>query len=683
MKTNLTRKLKSAVLCLALLAAAIPFAALAQTRSELPDKGEEWTVVIAGMGAHGHFIFRKNTIVSSETKFGRPRNVSVNGASWSGSKEFMLKDTPDFANAFIMDNGGRDDIRLYPYDDQLRLVVGDLMTDRDEKPFRVKLSLKGRTPPDVSMAARKTSRTQHDNGPGIVVLEGTVNDTRNMVFRGDKIYSREDERERKIQLASGISVDRFSVNGVEWEDFDTPFELGFVPDFSSAKIVEKEGLGRIEIVAGKNEAELEIRDQNRRGSQYRVVLSMKKADDGRQTADKPETAAAEKTPATASGAAGKTVAAKQTEDRFTVVLADTSVGNGAFRFHDNRLEFVPDVLGREGDRQYPTGMTVNGKPWESTRGTFYLDTVADYSTGTLVRQTGSDATGWKILSHVDSISASDRRERNMGALSVAGTGQPFEIELSFATFPRDYAARMAAMQENTREKNRIAQLERSYSYGAQSLPLTDRKTVEQYREEQRQERTRWMRDPDYTTDGKALPPVGWASVRGTRKPSPDQFDITIEATVNFVAQFAFQGNRIMYRDASFPNDGNYPSHVKINGKPWKNLHMPFTLDSAIDHDSVLGTQIETEYYRYTLHPEEEWIGLTIINHGPRDEEPVKIKLTVLRSKKPFDNSVIYSGGVPLPAEVLTNPDAFENFWKNAMGGNSGLGASPAETPDRK
>jgi hypothetical protein len=60
---------------------------------------------------------------------------------------------------------------------------------------------------------------------------------------------------------------------------------------------------------------------------------------------------------------------------------------------------------------------------------------------------------------------------------------------------------------------------------------------------------------------------------------------------------------------------------------------------------------------------------------------VKIKLTVLKSKKPYDDSVIYSGGVALPAEVITNPEAFENFWKNAMrGGNSGAGRPQSGQP---
>ena len=381
-----------------------------------------------------------------------------------------------------------------------------------------------------------------------------------------------------------------------------------------------------------------------------------------------------------SAAAGKTDSEKQAEDRYTVVLTGKIDGKGKIRFYSNMLDFIPDAIGE--DRRFPTGMTVNGKPWEHPEWTFLLDYVPDYSNGTVVRQSDGVTADWKLLSRDDSVSVSDRRERTIGELSLAGNGEPFQIELSFAKYPLSHEDRINAMRKRTREKNRIAELDNLYSFNPGQLIPANRKVVEQYREERRQERILWMRDPDYTTDGKELPPLRQEpAVRSVRKPFPDQFDITIEATVNVVAKFAFQGNRIAYRDSSLPNDGNYPSQVKVNGKPWKNLHMPFTLDYAIDQDSILGTQIETEYYSYILQPEGEWTALTVTNYGPRDEEPVKIKLTVLKSKKPFDDRFIYSGGVALPAEVLTEPEAFENFWKNAMGGNSGTGRSPAKQPD--
>ena len=644
------------------------------------DKVEPGTVVITGDIDLGHFQFQSNTILFRRVQRGEhPMNICVNGISWDLGKPFELDFTPDFEHAVIIDTGERDDVIMSPHKESIDLTIGRY-NGRDNKriPTRVTISMDGKAYREIMSAEKKPAGKPKDYGPGIVVLEGSVDDVRNMVFRGDKIYSKENKDKKKNQIASGIPVDRFSVNDVEWEDFDTPFELGFVPDFTSAKIVEKEGRGLIEFVAGKNEAELEIRDNGNRNGLYRVVLSMKKTEDGNQVADKPATTAPSGKTVSDGTSTGKTASAKQPEERFTVVLEGTLKGDGKFQFHSDTVEYWPQPLNAN---YYPSDVTVNGKPWETPdKGrTFFLDFVTDYMSGKIERVTGARAT-WKV-SPMLSQSILDPFDKSVGELSVTGNGQPFRIELSFANYRQDYMSKIVSMKDETREKNQIASLERAYAANKGQLSLTQRKAVEQYREERMQERNLWLRDPDYTTDGKELPPVGWASSPVSRKPFPDQFDITIEATVNVVAQFAFQGNRIVYRDSSHPNDGKYPSQVKINGKPWKNLHLPFKLDSAIDQDSILGTEIETEFYRYTLHPEGEWTALTILNHGVRDEEPVKIKLTVLKSKKPYDDSVIYSGGVPLPAEVITNPEAFENFWKNAMrGGNSGAGRPQSGQP---
>ena len=196
---------------------------------------------------------------------------------------------------------------------------------------------------------------------------------------------------------------------------------------------------------------------------------------------------------------------KQAEDRFTVALTGKIDGKGKIRFYSNMLDFIPDSIGE--DRRYPTDMTVNGKPWEHPDWTFLLDYVPDYSNGTVVRQSDGVTADWKLLSRDDSVSVSDRREKTIGELSITGNGQPFQIELSFAKYPLSHDDRINAMRKKTREKNRIAELDRSYRFNAGQLTPANRKLVEEYREERRQERIRWMRDPDYTTDGKELPPV--------------------------------------------------------------------------------------------------------------------------------------------------------------------------------
>ena len=41
----------------------------------------------------------------------------------------------------------------------------------------------------------------------------------------------------------------------------------------------------------------------------------------------------------------------------------------------------------------------------------------------------------------------------------------------------------------------------------------------------------------------------------------------------------------------------FASKVRIDGKPWVNLRMPFALDYAVDPDSISESSIDTEFYR--------------------------------------------------------------------------------------
>ena len=62
--------------------------------------------------------------------------------------------------------------------------------------------------------------------------------------------------------------------------------------------------------------------------------------------------------------------------------------------------------------------------------------------------------------------------------------------------------------------------------------------------------------------------------------------------------------------------------------------------------------------------------MRVRNHGPREEQ-ITIRLKALKSDKPLTNEQMYPGGIPLPPEAMSSPEAFENFWKNAMRPRSG------------
>ncbi len=442
------------------------------------------------------------------------------------------------------------------------------------------------------------------------------------------------DTQNKYMMPSGDIL----VNGKPWEDLSRPFKLDFTPDFAKTVILRKDGgfQGRIYIVPRDNLFALMIVPSEKEPEEapFRVTLAVKNqiAHD-----DLPpdETPLAGGTPKRSAVIAPRKVEkpSPAAEERLTLVLAGEIEGRGKFRLHSNCIEYQPES---QADSSYPEDVTVNGKPWEDLHAPFYLDFVTDYTTGKITARSGEASVGWRGLPVGDSVF--DRYEKSVGELSVDGGGKddasPFSVTLSLRKFPQDYAARIIAMLNDGKEKKRKGSLDSDYMANAEELTPDERKEVEQWRAERQREQLAWTNDRNYTTDGKELPFLAKAAVSGVRPSPPDQFDITVEAVVNCNAVFAFLGDKIVYSDQSYPNEGKYPSQVKINGKPWKNLHLPFTLDSEVDPDFIVGMNVETEYYRYYLWPEGSRIALGIVNHGPRDEEPVKIQLSLRKKTEP-------------------------------------------------
>ena len=482
-------------------------------------------------------------------------------------------------------------------------------------------------------AARKTETKAPAGSEEITLtLSGTI--------QGGRFFFKEKTIQFDTQNKYMMPSKDIIVNGKTWEDLSRPFKLDFTPDFAKAVILEKDGgfEGRIYVVPRDNLFALMIvpREKEPEEVPFRVTLAVKNQVP-HEDLPPDETPPAGNTPKRSAVIAPRKVQnpAPAVEERLTLVLAGEIEGKGTFKLQSNRIEYHPDADARS-PLSYPEDVTVNGKPWEDLHVPFYLDFVTDYATGKITERSGEAAVGWRGLPVADSII--DRYERSVGELSVTGAGKdnasPFEATISLERFPQDYAARIIAMLDDGLEKKKKGNLESAYLFDEEDLSPDERKKVEQWREERRKEQLAWTSDRNYTTDGKELPFLAKATVPGIRPASPDQFDITVEAVVNCSATFAFLGDKIVYSDQSYPNEGKYPRQVKINGKPWKNLHLPFSLDSEIDPDFVVGMHVETEYYRYYLWPESNRIALGIVNHGPRDEEPVRIRLSLKKKSGP-------------------------------------------------
>ncbi len=425
------------------------------------------------------------------------------------------------------------------------------------------------------------------------------------------------------------------VNGKKWSELNKPFKLDFTPDFGKAVILEKEGgpAGRTYVVPREKMFALMIvpGEDDPEEVPFRVKLAVKNQvpHDDLPPDETPVSGGTTKSAAVRQADPNKSSAA--VEDHFALVLTGEIDGKGKFRLQSDRIEFLPDSTSKSA---YPDNVTVNGKPWEDTKVPFELDFVTDYATGKLLERTGTAAIGWRCIPEGDSIF--DRFKLSVGELSVTGakdgTASNFRAAITLRKYPRDYTARILAMLHDAREKSRKGKLDSEYMSDMDLLSPDERKEVENWRAERQRDQLAWSSDRSYSTDGKDLPYLTRTAVSAPRDPDPNQFDVTVEADVNYSAVFAFLGNKIVYSDQQYPNDGKYPGHVRINGSAWRNLHLPFSLEGEVDPDCVAGLQVETEFYRYYLTPEKNRIVLGIVNHGPRDEEHVRIKLTL--KKKP-------------------------------------------------
>lgn len=464
-----------------------------------------------------------------------------------------------------------------------------------------------------------------------LTLEGAIRGGR-FFFKGNAIQF---DTLNKYEWPTGDVL----VNGKRWSELNKPFKLDFTPDFGKAVILEKEGgpVGRIYVMPREKMFALMIvpREQNPEETPFRVKLAVKNQvpHDDLPPDETPVSGGTTKSAAIRQADPNKSSAA--VEDHFALILTGEIDGKGKFRLQSDRIEFVPDSAAKPA---WPDKVTVNGKPWEDPHVPFELDFVTDYATGKLTERTGTAAIGWRCIPVPDGDSIFDRYKLSVGELSVIGekegTASTFRASVSLRKYPRDYTARILAMLHDAREKSRKGELDSEYMSDEDLLSPDERKEVEIWRAERQRDQLAWSSDRSYSTDRKDLPYLTRTAVPSPRDPDPDQFDVTVEADVNCNAVFAFLGDKIVYSDQQYPNDGKYPGHVRINGSAWRNLHLPFTLDGEVDPDCVAAMQVETEFYRYYLTPEKNRIVLGIVNHGPRDEEHVRIRLTLKKKAEP-------------------------------------------------
>ena len=361
----------------------------------------------------------------------------------------------------------------------------------------------------------------------------------------------------------------------------------------------------------------------------------------------------------------------------SLLIIDGTIQGGCFFFKGNSIRFT--MMNKY---EWPSKeITVNGKEWSELGEPFELDFTPDFANAVIMEKEGGPdgriylqnrenmfalmiipdekdckAVPFRVklavkndVSHKNypldqSLPMGKNEEkvryslltRNTGASAYqeSGSNSSHPVHLGFGDdktpgriYPKEYNSRMERMKKNSEEKNRRRGIMMRYHGNPSSFD-----------DEQKKEIQKWENEGNFlkmmqadTTDGKEIPVTGFGGGLGVPRfqdLSATHVHIEIEAVIDFVAEFYIQDNKITYNYLSMHDTGKFPRQVKVNGKPWKNLYVPFDLGITVDPLSIQETLIETELYRYYILPE---IGgktnISIDNHGFR-EEPVRINLSV-------------------------------------------------------
>ena len=138
------------------------------------------------------------------------------------------------------------------------------------------------TPPahaqgSINVVNSSKDRKQKEEETGVIVLEGELIKSGLFIFRDNTITYKHENR-------SGYP-DKLRIDGKEFKK-DKPFELGFMPDFSHAEILEQECGGKTELELDGDVLLLKLDQRKVRDKgEFHIVLSLIDPDQGVQLID--------------------------------------------------------------------------------------------------------------------------------------------------------------------------------------------------------------------------------------------------------------------------------------------------------------------------------------------------------------------------------------------------------------
>ena len=102
-----------------------------------------------------------------------------------------------------------------------------------------------------------------------IEFEGIIDGAGSFTFRGSKIHYEHFTWQYPAQV---------KIDGKSWDDLDTPFDLGFTPDFASARAVDGYGRNTMVLIPHRDRMVLFIDDTENASSPYRITIVVKKSE---------------------------------------------------------------------------------------------------------------------------------------------------------------------------------------------------------------------------------------------------------------------------------------------------------------------------------------------------------------------------------------------------------------------
>ena len=479
------------------------------------------------------FRFQGRTVTYWQLSDKTAKNVTVNGKPWTDlDKPFELNFEVDPLRAQVMDRIGACTFEQLKHPDSYMLRVDNT----GPAPCGFVAELNGDEPEAAANDSQET-----------VTIGMEFRGSGRMTFRDNRIY---------FKLFSGGYPGELTVNGKPWDDPDLPFELDFVPEFSTAKIAAMKTLGAAaELTAEKDRAELFL---NTSGSlrSYQLDLAMKKRNDA-----VPGAAPAATEPETSTASAGTGhmgfagigpfspgAAANMVDPNETIVFEVTTDKGCTFTFADDTILCeVPQRV--RPDDNVPL-VTLNGRLLNDLGKPIVLNFIPD-------------------LAHADVTVSFERRSRITG----------------LADSPVQIRRENGKMTVTTLEMNVFSHESASYSVRIAMKKLADSKRDPAAGERLTMDDPKRLANAGQIQNWSAMMQGIVNAMEGVQLRSLD-FDAEVAGT----GVFEFFGDRITYRHES----GERPSGVTVGGKTWENLDEPFEMPFVADNYH------ETLSYRYAV-----------------------------------------------------------------------------------